>query len=180
MFFRQSALIICFISSSLAASAGQATVNGSEEGLFTEDRYCVLIAKVARVWKDKSIEGRPIERAVLKPLATLAGTFDPALNATLDVQFYAGGPSTSIKEPPPLGATVMAVIRLKAPKADDDAPTPVNVIVSDICAFMPESSSLVRIKNIDDPEVLRTLSRIQQARSAGEEKREKEKQPRHE
>jgi len=171
-------MMICVIVCASSVYAGQGTVDGSEEGLFTEDRYCVVIAKVERVWKEKSIDSgdtRPIERAVLRPLATLAGPLDPSLHPTLSVRFYSGGPSTSIKEPPKVGSTVMAVVRLKPPSVDDDEPVQLNFIVSEICAFMPESSSLVQIKNLDDPQVSRTLSRIQEARKQGLEKRTKEK-----
>jgi hypothetical protein len=143
-------------------------IEASDEGVLSEDRRSVIIARVEGVWEEKSSDpdDDPIqERAILTPLATIAGNFDPSLHPSVTVSLSSRGfpVTTSIKSGPRPGAIVLAVLRFQVLVHDD--PKPRNAIESNNCMFMPERSGMVTIKGLDDPVVQQTLTRIQEGRA---------------
>ena len=155
------ALLTCFLSR--PAWGGLAEIDAGGEGVFTEYRCSVIVAKVDKLWKVASPDSDIKNHAILSPLATLAGTFDPSLHSSLPVEFYSDGVTSSIKDPPKQGATVLAVIRYQVLIHGD--PDPRNLIVSEVCRFMPGNSALVVIKGMDDTRVNETLRKLQEARA---------------
>jgi hypothetical protein len=155
-------LALCLIPS--ATRAGLGRIDAGTTGVFTKDRCSVIVAKVERAWQQQSPAGDRQDKAILRPLATIAGTFDPSIHPSLAVEFYSGGGTTSIRRSPHDGDTVLAVVRVQVLVQDD--PVARNIVVSEVCTFMPERSALVVIKGLDDPAVTQTLTRIQEARTA--------------
>ena len=140
--------------------AGITTVTGAEATLWTEERTSLIIARVLSV----ESRGKSKFAAALIPIATLAGSLDPTSMAQLDVRFIAGSWGTSIRAAPARDALVMAVVRLDLMQGDEK--TPSNWVVSAVCAFMPEKSSLVELRTLDDPRVAETVERVRKARAA--------------
>ncbi|HEX5243847.1 MAG TPA: hypothetical protein VFW23_11345 [Tepidisphaeraceae bacterium] len=130
------------------SNAGLDTQEGNERGLWTKGYYSVIVARVGAIK-----EAAPsTERATLEPLCTIAGLLDPSDHRELHVVFYSDGMTSSIRSVPKRGDLILAVIR-----GDD-------FIVSDICRFMPDESSLVVVNGLNDPRIPGTLKRIQDAR----------------
>ena len=77
------ALLTCFLSR--PAWGGLAEIDAGGEGVFTEYRCSVIVAKVDKLWKVASPDSDIKNHAILSPLATLAGTFDPSLHSSLPV-----------------------------------------------------------------------------------------------
>jgi hypothetical protein len=154
-------LLLCVLSR--AASAGLGEIDPSGEGVFTEYHCSVIVAKVQKLWRVTAPDGDVKDHAILLPLATIAGTFDASLHPSLPVEFYSDGVTSSIKSPSKQGATVLAVIRYQVLVRNDSVPR--NLIVSEVCKFMPDRSALVTVDGLNDPVVTETLHRIQAARA---------------
>ena len=145
------------------AHAAQRTTTGKEWRLWTEGGFSVVVGTIHDT-KEEAPDGDLRYRATLKPLATLAGSFDPSLHATLPVTFYTGKAISSIERPPAGdGANVLVVLRYQAPEDERQAPS--WIIVADICTFMPDQSALVIITGPDDLKVAATLKKLQEARA---------------
>ena len=144
----------CALFSCNPAGGGTATVNGSEPGLFTIDRFSVVVARVIEIKAVDPNDRHPTEfEVILEPLALVAGTLDPSENARIREQFTAGNAvNLSIRKPPPKDAIVLAML-----KGD--------YIVSSAATFMPDGVPLVVINGIGDKRVAETLSRIREARA---------------
>jgi hypothetical protein len=144
------------------ARAGLGTTIGNERGLWTTYRYSVIAATIRDV-RPNADPSQP-NRATLLPIATFAGTLDPSLNPKLEVRFYVGDRTSSVKGLPPDGATVLVAVIVGRHHADEKEGS--DWIDSDLVAFMPNQSALVVIKGIDDPLVTQTLEKIRVARGA--------------
>lgn len=143
------------------ATAGLGTTTGREWKLWTLGHYGVILAKVVSV---EPVPAQPREhRAVLEPLATVAGSFDPSERQARTFRVFISQWGTTITTAPPKGAIIMAVVRTGVLAYDERIPS--DWIVPDICKFMPEDKALVVIKGLDDPRVLETLRKIQDARA---------------
>jgi hypothetical protein len=135
------------------SGAGIGVNSGDERGFWTEDHFVVLVARITD--EPKHVDGADSPhyyKMTIEPLATLAGAFDASDHADLQVTLYIGGPN--IREVPPGGATVLAVVK--------DS----NFIVSDYCMFMPDHSSLVVIDGLGDHKVIETIDRLRKVRLA--------------
>ena len=145
--------------------AGIGSIDADHPARFSAEDNCrVIVARVDRVWVGKSDDGRPRDRAVLIPLATIAGPFDPTAVERLEVELYSRPPTSSIPEAPKAGAIVLAVVRVGALVHDD--PKPRNVVPSEYCAFMPKEAALVTVSGLGDPVIVETAERIRKARAA--------------
>jgi hypothetical protein len=91
--------------------------------------------------------------AILHPLLTLAGRFEPALFPRLPISFNL---DERIKQVPAEGAIVIAVARIYDP--DDYAVQA--VVVTDGCPFMPDSAPLVVLSGLTDPRIMATVQRL--------------------
>jgi len=155
-FTMQVRILASFFASCCACLAwgGSGTVTGREPGLFTVDRYSVIVARIIEVKPVDQKEPNPRQfEAVLEPLALIAGTFDPSESAKIREQFTAGEAATlAIHEMPPKGAVVLVVITG-------------DYILSSAATFMPGGVPLVVVKGIGDERVAETLSRIREARA---------------
>lgn len=152
-------LSLVFVAPSMA---GHVTTTGKEWGLWTEDRYSVIVASIHDITRTDDPEPND-HRATLRPLATIAGTLDPRTHPLLPVRLYAVADDSSIKRLPPDGATVLAVVRADMQQGHDQEPS--NWVVSDTCTFMPEMAAMVTLRDARDPYVRETLKRIQEARA---------------
>jgi hypothetical protein len=153
-------LVLSFSSGTILAAQG--TVTGKEPEGWDTGAFNVVLGTLIDVQKDGPAELNRY-RATLVPLATLAGAFDPSLHPKVPVRFYVGRASSSIEQPPPSGATVIAVIVVGTLQADETEPS--NWIRSDICAFMPGESAMVVVKGLGDARVAETLKKLQEARA---------------
>lgn len=142
--------------------AALGTTTGKDPKQWQAGELNVIVATVRDVHKD---EGDVPNRyqATLIPLATLAGRFDASLQPALPVRFYVGLASSSIADPPPRRATVIAVVAVGLTNGSETKPS--NWILSDICTFMPGESALLVIKGLADPRIAETLKKIQDARA---------------
>lgn len=161
-------VLIGLILSLVAAAstfAGTEVVSGAEPGLWTADRFNLVIGVVRDVKKFKDPQSPSDDRysATLTLKASLAGQLDPSLVATLDVMFYAEHYGSSIKTVPTEGTVVMALVRLRPSTTEDAGPK--DLISSAFASFMPGESSLVAIKGLDDPRVDETLKKVRNARA---------------
>ena len=142
-------------------------INAGDPSVWEKQRISVIVARVQEVQRQKpGTSGRQgTHKAVLVPLATIAGSFDPSLHPTLPVHLWAGPAGTSISAPPAAGDLILAVIQ--AP--NNWVNSKEHVIVTDLCDFMrdegsPIGSSIAVLKGLDDPKIEQTLKRIQDAR----------------
>lgn len=142
--------------------AGRGTITGKEAVGWDTGYYNVVIGTIHDVQREPN---QPPERhqARLVPRATIAGTFDCSLHPKLPVTFYIGDLTSSIAALPPEGATVIVLMQFLP--ADEDRQEVSGFIFSDICTCMPDKSGLVVIKSLDDPRVVDTLKRLQDARA---------------
>ena len=128
----------------------------------------MIVARVLQIRAITPEEGGS-HRATLRPIATIAGKFDPSVSEELIVQFYAAqfsgsiGPGTCIKNVPQKGAIILAVIAPGFIEGDENKP--MVFIVSDACDFMPTSAGLLTISGLGDARVLETLKKIREARA---------------
>ena len=146
---------------------GLGTFTGREQGAWTEDRNSVVIAKIEDIEELDAKLDHGTHHATIHPIATIAGTLDPSLYSTLDVRFYVSDMTSSIKRSKPLpknGDLVLVVISLAAPPTKDETSPKNGFIISDICTFMPNDSSLVELKGFDDSRVMETLERLRKVR----------------
>jgi hypothetical protein len=159
---KASILIVVSAMLAVVSLGGQVTTTGKEQELWNQGGYSVLVATIRDIRLFGGDE-TDLYQANLLPLATLAGKFDASLNPRLPVRFYALSSDTSIKQVPPDGVTVLAVIQVQVRQGDEVEES--NWIVSDICSFMPDYSALVTLRDARDPLVRETLSRLQEARA---------------
>jgi hypothetical protein len=158
-------LILWFIAAAVfvgPALGARGRISGSEWALWTEGGYSVIVASVHDVERVQG-EGFQPYRATLKPRATLAGVLDPSVNAALPVNFYVSSMTSSISVPPQENDLILAVVRIR--HAEQEGAPQTNWIVSETCTFMPNGSSVARIRGLDDPLVLETLKKVQAARA---------------
>jgi hypothetical protein len=136
--------------------AGFGTQTGEEPGLWDQGGYAVVVATIHDI---KMITGNVADgyHATLELRASLCGNLDPSQQPTLKVGFECQTLTTSIRQLPADGATVIAVVMGEDGRAG---------ILSDYCDFMPGRSSLVTVSGLNDPIVLETLKRLQAARKA--------------
>lgn len=144
------------------AHGGLGTTTGREPGCWDKAGYSVILAWVGEV-RQPDADDVGLCRAVVAPIATLAGAFDASLRPALKVAFHAGVSHSSIPKAPAKGDVVLAVISI--PQDRPAGPEDPVLIVSDLCTFMPDEAALVILKNLDDPRVMETLKRIQRARA---------------
>lgn len=129
----------------------------------------LIVAEVLDVEPGGIAAGK--HRVRLRPIATLSGRFDPGRHPTLDTEMSTSQAlgTTSIRQAPPKGSTVMAVLYYT--RGDRG-----RVVSSAACTFMPSSGSAVEvIDGLSDPKVQDTVRRIQEARAGrpgGEQKRD--------
>jgi len=133
--------------------AGEGFSTGSERGLWDSDGNSVVVGTIKDV-KPILVKGLADHSAILCPLATSCGKFDPSLNSEIPIKFYIGDTS-SIRQIPPNGATVIAVVVQEEGRTNVD---------SNLFAFMPDESGLVAVSGLGDPKVKETLSKLQAAR----------------
>ena len=144
------------------AFAGIGMITGNERGVWTDidGRYAVVLGKLTDVEKGRG----PNEWAArFSPLMTLAGVFDPTERTGIPVSFYVEMRTSSVRELPPKGhegSLVIAVLGIH----DKEQGNTKTFIVSDICTFMPDGSSLVVITGLDDPELVETIKKVQDGR----------------
>jgi hypothetical protein len=146
-------------------SAGWMTTNGKEKEDWEGGYYSIIIARIQGIKKTEEIG---VYKAVIIPKATVAGVLDPSVHPTIPVTFEVHLPElpggiTSIRQVPPEGATVLAVLEYLPINDHDEAR--VYRITPNICTFMPAQSGMVVIKGLDDPKVSETLKKIQRARA---------------
>jgi hypothetical protein len=145
------------------AFAAQGRITGSERTGWETGYYNVVVAAIADVKRDTDQAGESRRyRATIVPKATLGGAFDSSLYPALPVVFYVGKAVGAIEEAPPDGALVLVVLQLDREEA---AGKPFAFIFSDICKFMPGEAAMVVINSLDDPRVVDTLKRLQDARA---------------
>jgi hypothetical protein len=133
-------LVLSFSSGTILAAQG--TVTGKEPEGWDTGAFNVVLGTLIDVQKDGPAELNRY-RATLVPLATLAGAFDPSLHPKVPVRFYVGRASSSIEQPPPSGATVIAVI-----------------VVGTLQAY-----ETVVLTGFDDARIAQTLKKLQDARA---------------
>src|SRR6185437_7519991 len=121
----------------LSTYAGYGRQSGGGRHDWDDDGFSVIVARVLSVKEvgNHGVNTGGSHVAELQPAATLAGHFDPSANSSLEVRFYVGDAMTSIKNAPPIGALVLAVIHHGFIGGDEKQPY-VSVI-SDECTFMP-------------------------------------------
>lgn len=141
-------------------NAGQRTMDGSQPGSF--DDRSVIVAVFSEAKPYPAGEPGPSHHATLRPVATIAGTFDCSTHPVLDMSFTLGLLTSSIARIPSEGSYVLAVIETKPPT--QWRPKESAGIVSDACTFMPRGSPLVELAAPDDPLIERTLRKIQAER----------------
>ncbi|HZK81458.1 MAG TPA: hypothetical protein VFC46_10335 [Humisphaera sp.] len=147
----------------LAVRGGLGTFSGREYYAWRERSDSLIIARLATV---KAIppsdeDARVTYAAVLEPLATLAGHFDPSAKTTLDVRIW-DGDGSSVPTIPAAGSLVLAVI---VPPGFDDKPHPFMVVETNSCSFMPDHRALVAINGFSDDKVTSTMARVRDARA---------------
>lgn len=98
--------------------------------------------------------------ADLTPIATIAGTFDPGAQKSLNVRFWVSFTTSSINKVPAEGALVMAMLWVDPTGQDSRTP----FIDSSICKFMPGESAMVEIDGLGDQRVIETILRLKDAR----------------
>src|SRR6185437_2194969 len=141
------------------------TTTGSERHLWDGGKFSVIVARVLSI---KALENHGegmggTHIASVELFATLAGHFDPSKTGLLEVRFYVGDTTTSIKTAPIVGSIVIAVIHPGF--IDGDEKRPYIAVTSDECTFMPNQSSLVQVKSLDDKRILEVLDRVRKARA---------------
>lgn len=143
------------------ARAGLGTITGKEAEGWDSGYYNVVVGTIHDVQKEQD---QPPERhrALLVPRATLGGTFDCSLHPKLPVTFYIGAATSSVTRIPPEGASVLVLIQFLP---GENGQTAAGFIFSDICTFMPDKSAMVVINGMDDPRLVDTLKRLQDARA---------------
>jgi hypothetical protein len=144
------------------AAAGQGTITGTEFEGWDTGHY-ILIAGAIKDVQMERVEGEDRCSAILIPRASLAGIFDVSLHPVFPVQFYVGGPTSSIARPPLDDSFVIAVVRYVPAKETGESGH--GVIYSHVCTFMPGQSALVVVNGLDDPKVGQTLKKLQHARA---------------
>ena len=146
------------------ADAGIGTTDGSDESDFSD--YSVIVATFNGA-KTYPLENKYFtHHATLIPVATLTGTFDAALHPTLGVDFNCGTLTTSIKNLPDEGSTVVAVIWMKDGVAKGSEGR--TSVTSTICTFMPEQAAMAQVTGLSDPRITEVLKKIQAARLKGD------------
>lgn len=137
------------------------SLEGGDEGLWDEGGHSLIVARVRSVEALPSKVG-PTHRAVLEPLATLAGHLDPSAQSTIVVLLYAQAMGTSVHAAPEKGDWILAVIWAAATDGDERQKS--LYIESAFCRFMPKDAAVVVIRGLDDSIVKETLTRIQTSR----------------
>ena len=96
----------------------------------------------------------------LKPLATLAGEFDPSSVSQLDVLFTPVSPGSIVPHipVPRKGEHVLAVVLYRSDGK--------HIVLGSTCPFMPRKSSMVIVSGLGDPAVVRTAQQLYSRRSA--------------
>jgi hypothetical protein len=154
-----------FLLATSVAWGGMGRFTGQERGAWREGANSVIIAKIVSV---KAIplaenDAYATHAAVFKPMATLAGHFDPSTKSFIDVRIWKGpGGTSSVHEIPAAGSFVIAVI---LPADFDDKPHPFMFVDSSDCTFMPDWSAMAPISGLSDAKVAETLARIREARA---------------
>ena len=154
------------VSQAACCIAARGTVVGRDSDWRDEQRrLCVLVARVVRVEsvKHDPANPKPTHRATLKPIATLAGEFDPSGVAELPVTFYVGTLGTNLTIAPASGSLIMGVLEIT--KDRDSGMPKSGFILSDICPFMPDGeSSITVLKDMGDTRVMETSERLRSIR----------------
>jgi len=154
---------VCLFFAPPCVRGGIGTIRGSEWELWTKDRYCVIVCTVEGIVDQPRGDPGPTHQLNVVPMATLAGQFDPTETRAMSFFLYAGVEGTSIRTVPPVGATIMAVVCPGILVGENEVPS--NWVVSDICRFMPQGSAICVVKDLNDPQILRTIERIREARA---------------
>jgi len=141
-----AALVLIFCTSVLAAIE---TRRGDEEGFW--ETYSVICGAVLQVHDSEN--GKM--KVKLNPKATIAGTFDPAAQKTLPLDIYHGERISSITKPPQVGETIVVVIQQKDSKW---------AASSSWFEFMPTSSAMCVVEDLDDPRIIGILNKIREIR----------------
>lgn len=151
--------------------AGVGLITGEDESDWTRAQVSVIIARVESVQPDDP--DRYGELAVtLLPQATLGGTFDCGAEPRITPScWYAIGGNSALRFRPEKGTLVLALIcrfemdpQLRIPNYN--------------CLMLPDKQPLYRIKGMDDPEIAKTLERIQKARAIAKQKQEQQRRER--
>jgi hypothetical protein len=164
MKLKTTSLLVALLSFAGSSLAGIGTITGREAQGWQTGYYNVIVARIGEI---RAVQGHAGQyRAVLQPLASIAGRADPSEQPRIEVRFEAGDRGvavTSISTTPPENSIVLAVVHLNVLYADEAVRS--NWIAADFCKFMPGDAGMVVIKGLDDPRVLEPLRKIQDARA---------------
>lgn len=144
------------------AFAGLGTVTGREWESWSNGHLSVIVARVHDIVELDKNRNAGTHQATLEPLLTLLGPFNTANTPTLQVRFF-WGIASSIREIPIPGQLILAVVTTDVVNGDEKVRS--NFILSDICTFMPNRSSLVVLDGLNDPRLMETIERIRVARA---------------
>lgn len=155
------ALLLTCTSSPAAIS----TRSGREWGFWTLWHTSVIIARVTDV---QTITKNYSYWLVLEPVATLAGEFDPSTRPTMKCALNAALIGASVQDPPPKGSLILAVFVPDVefrPGAEHPESIKCDIIDTNFHQYMPEDKGFVVLNGMNDPRILATLKRIQEARA---------------
>lgn len=140
------------------------TFRGESDEAWNFSGYSIVVAKVKAV--EHAADGT--WRSTLRPMATIAGKFDPSEHLELRVSSF--GPGGSVRKVPIAGDFVLTALAF----SENAAPDKGWVIPIVYMAFMAggQGAALVIIDGPGDPAIQETLTRIQEARVKGREKAE--------
>lgn len=153
----------------LANGRGMGTDSGEEPGYW--DELSIIVAQFEAV-VDKKESDNVIR---LRPLATLEGSFDCSRTKEIDCYVSISWRISAIREPPKIGAFVVAVIE---EKFIDDSTVPGFSIPSSYLLYVPQSrSGLLSVDGLADGKIDKTREAVRAARKKSGESIERRRRP---
>lgn len=160
-------VLILLLAASCPVRAGVGLITGEDESDWTRGQVSVIIARVESVQPEDPDRYGDLAVTLL-PQATLGGTFDCGAEPRITPScWYAIGGNSALRFRPEKGMLVLALVcrfemdpQLRIPNYN--------------CPMLPDKQPLYRIKGMDDPEIAKTLERIQKARAIAKQKHQQE------
>lgn len=152
-----------------SAFAGIGTFDGKSDSDWTADRFSIIVGKIEAV--DPPGEGFADLKVRLLPQATIGGAFDCGAEPRIEARCWYGNEALRFRPKP--GMLVLALICMY--EAEDFYRVP-----NMICPLLPDKQPLYVLKGMDDPEIPKTLERIQKARAIAKQKAEQQRKEREE